>query len=64
MVETSDGLVFEGEVYFDGDAFTGRWQVRRAGRVVEDDAIKCLSQDAARHHVRYAAQERGFAWGE
>jgi hypothetical protein len=53
---------FLGEVYFNGDCFTGRWSVRAGNRVTEEGEIRSLSEDGARHHVSYEASSRGFVW--
>jgi hypothetical protein len=55
---------FVGEVYFNGDGFTGRWSVRAGNLVIEEDAILSRSEDGVRHHVSYEASTRGFVWKE
>jgi hypothetical protein len=53
---------FVGEVYWDGDAFTGNWSVRAGNRILESGSIKSLQRDGAWHHVNFEARERGFNW--
>jgi hypothetical protein len=63
MVE-NEKREFVGEVYFNGNSFTGRWSVRAGDLVIEEDAILSHSEDGARHHVSDAASTRGFVWKE